>query len=88
MRRPTRMLTADQLLNRRAGSNVNASTTDADLLAQDSLEPDNMITHSEESMVASCLFSGKIKCLDGDTGEIVAELDYGNFQNGCCDPVE
>jgi hypothetical protein len=35
-----------------------------------------MITHSEESMVASCLFSGKIKCLDG-TGEIVAELDYG-----------
>jgi Phage major capsid protein E len=73
---PTRMLTADQLLNRRAGSNVNASTTDADLLAQDSLELDNMITHSEESMVASCLFSGKIKCLDG-TGEIVAELDYG-----------
>jgi hypothetical protein len=47
--RPIRMLTADQLLNRRAGSNVNASTADADLLAQDSLELDNMITHSEET---------------------------------------
>lgn len=23
------------------------------------------------------MFSGKVKCLDGDTGEIVAEIDYG-----------
>jgi hypothetical protein len=28
-------------------------------------------------MVAQCVFTGKIKCLDGDTSEIVAELDYG-----------
>jgi Phage major capsid protein E len=72
--RPTRFLTADQLLNRRTG---NASTTDAELLASDTMELDNMITRSEESMVANCLFTGKIKCLDGDTNEIVAELDYG-----------
>jgi Phage major capsid protein E len=80
--RPTRLLTADQLLNRRGGGNVNASTTDADLLAQDSLELDNMITRSEESMVANCLFTGKIKCLDGDTGEIVAELDLSLSNSG------
>ena len=28
-------------------------------------------------MASECFFTGKVKCLDGDTGEIVAELDYG-----------
>jgi len=84
--RPTRLLTADQLLNRRVASNVNASTTDADLLAQDTLELDNMITRSEESMVANCLFSGKFTCRDGDTGEIVAELNYGPISETVVSP--
>jgi hypothetical protein len=29
----------------------------------------------EEWMVSRCLFTGKIICLDGDTNEIVAEVD-------------
>ena len=28
-------------------------------------------------MASECLFTGKVKCLDGDTSEIVAELTYG-----------
>jgi Phage major capsid protein E len=75
--RPVRLLTADQLLNRRAGNNVNARSTDVELLAQDTLELDNMISRTEEAMCANCLFLGRVKCVDGDTNELVAELDYG-----------
>jgi hypothetical protein len=36
-----------------------------------------MISRREEWMASECLFTGAVKCLDGDTGEIVAELSYG-----------
>ena len=43
----------------------------------DYTEFDAMIGRREEWMSAQCLFTGKVTCLDGDTGEVTAELSYG-----------
>ncbi len=44
---------------------------------RDFTELDLLISRREEWMASECLFSGSVKCLDGDTQEIVAELAYG-----------
>ena len=36
-----------------------------------------MIGRREEWMASECIFKGTVSCLDGDTGEVVAELVYG-----------
>ena len=40
-------------------------------------ELDAVIGRREEWMATECLFKGKVVCLDGDTGEVTAELIYG-----------
>jgi major capsid protein E len=46
-------------------------------MTKDERDLDARISRTEEWMVAQCLFSGKIQCLDGDDGKPVAEIDYG-----------
>jgi hypothetical protein len=36
-----------------------------------------LISRREEWMSSECLFTGRVTCLDGDTGEVTAELSYG-----------
>jgi hypothetical protein len=76
--KPIRNLTADELHNRTApiGANDNGDRA-AELLLLDYQELDAMIGRREEWMASQCLFTGKVICLDGDTGEVVAELTYG-----------
>jgi hypothetical protein len=38
-------------------------------------------------MVSQALFTGKIVCLDGDTNEIVAEIDYTPFSSSVVNPL-
>ena len=74
------MLHADDLLRRNIGGNRNggnATNRDAELLVIDSQELDASISRTENWMCSQVLFIGKVQCKDGDTGEIVAELDYG-----------
>ena len=40
-------------------------------------ELDAEIGRREERMASECIFKGTVTCLDGDTGEVVAELVYG-----------
>ena len=60
--------------NRNGG---NASNRDAELLVIDQQELDASISRTENWMCSQVLFSGKVQCRDGDTQEIVAEIDYG-----------
>jgi hypothetical protein len=41
----------------------------------------------EEWMVSQALFTGKIVCLDGDTNEIVAEVDYSPISSSLVSPL-
>ena len=78
--KPNRMLHADDLLRRNIGGNRNggnATNRDAELLVIDQQELDASISRTENWMCSQVLFSGKVQCKDGDTGEIVAEIDYG-----------
>ena len=74
------MLHADDLLRRNIGGTRgggNATNRDAELLVLDEQELDASISRTENWMCSQVLFSGKVQCRDGDTGEIVAEIDYG-----------
>ena len=77
--KPNRMLHADDLLRRNIGGNRNGGATnrDVELLVIDQQELDASISRTENWMCSQVLFSGKVQCKDGDTGEIVAEVDYG-----------
>ena len=78
--KPNRMLHADDLLRRNTGGNRNggnATNRDAELLVIDEQELDASISRTENWQCSQVLFTGKVKCLDGDTQEIVAEIDYG-----------
>ena len=52
-----------------------------------STELDNDISRREEWMVSQALFTGKIVCLDGDTNEIVAEVDYSPISSSVVSPL-
>ena len=52
-----------------------------------STELDNDICRREEWMVSQALFTGKIVCLDGDTSEIVAEVDYTPISSSVVSPL-
>ena len=43
----------------------------------DEQELDASISRTENWICSQVLFSGKVQCRDGDTQEIVAEIDYG-----------
>jgi hypothetical protein len=77
--KPVRNLTADDLFYRSAPTPAagGPENREAELLARDFTELDTLISRREEWMASECLFTGKVKCLDGDSGEIVAELTYG-----------
>jgi hypothetical protein len=77
--KPVRLLTADELFYKSAPTPAAGApeNRDALLLARDFTELDSLISRREEWMSSECLFTGKVKCLDGDTSEIVAELTYG-----------
>jgi hypothetical protein len=74
-----RNLTSDDLFYRSAPTPAagGSPNREAELLARDFTELDQLISRREEWMSSECLFTGKIKCLDGDTGEITAELIFG-----------
>jgi hypothetical protein len=77
--KPVRLLTADELFYKSAPTPAagGPENRDATLLAQDYSELDAAISRREEWMASQCLFTGKVICKDGDTNEILAELDYG-----------
>jgi major capsid protein E len=78
--KPNRMLHADDLLRRNIGGSKNggnASNRDAELLLIDQQELDASISRTENWMCSQVLFSGKVDCRDGDTGELTAQIDYG-----------
>jgi hypothetical protein len=50
-------------------------------------ELDADISRREEWMVSQDLFTGKIVCLDGDTNEIVAEVDYTPISTRVVSPL-
>jgi hypothetical protein len=76
---------------------ANNENRDASLLAIDLTELDNDISRREEWMVSRVLFDGKVVCLDGDSGEVVAEIGYTPISQsvvsplwssaGTCDPL-
>jgi hypothetical protein len=78
--KPNRMLHADDLLRRNIGGNRNGGNStnrDVELLVIDEQELDASISRTENWMCSQVLFSGKVLCLDGDTGKPTAEIDYG-----------
>jgi hypothetical protein len=77
--KPVRLLTADELFYKSAPTPAAGApeNRDAVLLAQDYTELDSLVSRREEWMASECLFTGKVICKDGDTNEILAELDYG-----------
>ena len=77
--KPVRLLTADEFFSKSAPQPAAGAPENRDtlLLARDFTELDSLISRREEWMASQCLFEGKVKCLDGDTQEIVAELTYG-----------
>ena len=78
--KPNRMLHADDLLRRNIGGSRNGGTAtnkDAELLLLDEQELDASISRTENWMCSQVLFSGKVVCKDGDSGEPVSEIDYG-----------
>ena len=86
--KPVRTLTADDVFYRSmAVPGGNNENRDAALLVLDLTELDNDISRREEWMVAQALFTGKIVCLDGDTNEIVAEVDYTPISTSVVNPL-
>jgi hypothetical protein len=81
--KPVRLLTADELFYKSSPTPAagGPENRDAVLLARDFSELDLLISRREEWMASECLFTGKVKCLDGDSGEIVAELSYGTVSS-------
>ena len=77
--KPVRNLTADDLFYKSAprADAGGPENREAELLARDFNELNTLISRREEWMASETLFTGKVKCLDGDTNEIVAELSYG-----------
>jgi hypothetical protein len=77
--KPVRLLTADELFYKSAPQPAagGPENRDALLLARDFTELDQLISRREEWMASEYLFTGKVKCVDGDSGELVAELIYG-----------
>ena len=77
--KPNRMLHADDLLRRNIGGSKdgNATNRDAQLLILDEQELDASISRTENWMCSQVLFVGKVVCKDGDSGEVVSEIDYG-----------
>ena len=77
--KPVRNLSADDLFYKSAPAPAagGPENREAELLARDFSELNTLISRREEWMASECLFTGKVKCLDGDTSEIVAELVYG-----------
>jgi hypothetical protein len=83
-----RTLTADDVFYRSMSvPGGNTDSRDAELLAIDITELDNDIGRREEWMVSQCIFTGKIICLDGDTSEIVAEVDYSPISQSVVSPL-
>jgi Phage major capsid protein E len=81
-------LTADDVFYRSMSvPGANTDDRDAELLAIDLAELDNDISRREEWMVSQCLFTGKIVCLDGDTNEIRAEIDYTPISTSVVSPL-
>ena len=66
---------------------ANTDDRDAELLAIDVAELDDDISRREEWMVSQCFVHGKIICLDGDTTEIVAEIDYTPISSSVVNPL-
>ena len=86
--KPVRTLTADDVFYRSMSvPGANTDDRDAQLLALDLTELDNDISRREEWMVSQALFTGKIVCLDGDTNEIVAEVDYTPISSSVVSPL-
>jgi hypothetical protein len=86
--KPVRTLTADDVFYRSMGiAGANSDDRDAQLLVLDIEELDNDISRREEWMVSQLLFAGKIVCLDGDTSEIVAEVDYTPISSSVVSPL-
>jgi hypothetical protein len=78
--KPVRNLTADEAFFKSPTQSANARTNrDAELLVRDFTELDQLISRREEWMAAQCVFTGSIRCLDGDSGKITAELAYGTI---------
>jgi Phage major capsid protein E len=81
-----RTLTADDVFYR-SMNGAKSDSRDAELLALDLTELDNDISRREEWMVSQALFTGKIVCLDGDTNEITAEIDYTPIRSSVVSPL-
>ena len=81
-----RTLTADDVFYR-SMNGAKSDRRDAELLAIDLTELDNDISRREEWMVSQALFTGKIVCLDGDTNEITAEIDYTPISSSVVSPL-
>jgi hypothetical protein len=82
-----RTLTADDVFYRSMGGDRKGGERDAELVAIDLTELDNDISRREEWMVSQALFTGKIVCLDGDTNEITAEIDYTPISSSVVSPL-
>ena len=86
--KPVRTLTAADLFYRSMSvPGANNDNRDAELLAIDITELDNDISRREEWMVSQALFTGKIICLDGDSSEVVAEIDYTPISSSLVNPL-
>jgi hypothetical protein len=86
--KPVRTLTADDLFYRSMSvPGANNDNRDAALLATDIEELDNDISRREEFMVSECLFTGKIICRDGDSQEILSEIDYTPISSSVVNPL-
>ena len=85
---PVRILSADDVFYRSMSvPGGNTDSRDAELLAIDITELDNDISRREEWLVSQCIFNGKIVCLDSDSSEIVAEVDYGPISQSVVNPL-
>jgi hypothetical protein len=83
-----RTLTADDLFYRSMSvPGASNDNRDAELLAIDVAELDADISRREEWMVNECLFAGAITCRDGDSGEIVSQIDYGPISSSVVNPL-
>jgi Phage major capsid protein E len=86
--KPVKTLAADDVFYRSmGGAGADNDNRDAQLLARDILELDADISRREEWMVSRVLFDGKVICLDGDTSEIVAEIDYTPISSSLVSPL-
>ena len=86
--KPVRTLTADDVFYRSMSiPGANTDDRDAQLLALDIEELDNDISRREEWMVSQTLFTGKIICLDGDTNEVVSEVDFTPISQSVVSPL-